>query len=94
LRIAVGLVAAALIAAALAQASTVFAPLALALFIIAIVRPLQHWLQVRMPKLLALAVTILLTVSVCIAFWLTRRLGVQQGAQVDRQRRGALPGAL
>jgi len=46
----------------------VFAPLALALFIIAIVWPLQHWLQLRMPKLLALAVTILLTVSVCIAF--------------------------
>jgi len=45
----------------------VFAPLALALFIIAIVWPLQHWLQLRMPKLLALAVTILLTVSVCIA---------------------------
>ena len=44
-----------------------FAPLALALFIIAIVWPLQHWLQLRMPKLLALAVTILLTVSVCIA---------------------------
>ena len=45
-----------------------FAPLALALFIIGIAWPLQHWLQVRMPKLLALAVTILLTVSVCIAF--------------------------
>jgi len=57
-----------LIAAALAQASTVFAPLALALFIIAIVWPLQQWLQVRMPKLLALGITILLTVSVCVAF--------------------------
>jgi predicted PurR-regulated permease PerM len=57
-----------LIAAALAQASTVFAPLALALFIIAIVWPLQHWLEMRMPKLLALGVTILLTVSVGLAF--------------------------
>jgi len=68
LRIAVGLVAAVLVAAALAQASTVFAPLALAVFIIAIVWPLQHWLQARMPKLLALGATILLTVSVCLAF--------------------------
>ena len=68
LRTAVGLVAAVLIAAALAQASSVFAPLALALFIMAIVWPLQHWLQVRIPKLLALGVTILLTVAVCVAF--------------------------
>jgi predicted PurR-regulated permease PerM len=68
LKIAVGLVAAVLIAAALAQASTVFAPLALALFIIAIVWPLQHWLEVRIPKLLALAVTVLVTVAVCLAF--------------------------
>ena len=68
LKIAIGLVAAVLVAAALAQASTVFAPLALALFIIAIVWPLQHWLQVRMPQLLALGIAILLTVSVCVAF--------------------------
>jgi predicted PurR-regulated permease PerM len=68
LNIATGLAAAVLVAAALAQANTVFAPLALALFIIAIVWPLQHWLQVRMPKLLALAVTILLTVSVFLTF--------------------------
>ena len=68
LKIAVGLVAAVLIAAALAQARTVFEPLALALFIIAIVWPLQHWLQLRMPKLLALGLTIIVTVSVCLAF--------------------------
>src|SRR5215475_4334009 len=68
LNTAVGLVAAVLIAAALAQASTVFAPLALALFVIAIVWPLQQWLQVRIPKLLALGATILLTVLVCVAF--------------------------
>ena len=35
-------------------------PLVLALFIIAIVWPLQHWLQRRIPPLLALAVTIML----------------------------------
>lgn len=60
--------AAVLVAAALAQASAVFAPLALALFIIALVWPLQHWLQVRLPTLLALGLTILLTVAVCLAF--------------------------
>ena len=68
LKTAVGLVAAVLIAAALAQARTVFEPLALALFIIAVVWPLQHWLQLRMPKLLALGVTMIVTVSVCLAF--------------------------
>ena len=68
LKIAVGLVAAVLIAFALAQASAVFEPLALALFIIAIVWPLQHWLQVRMPRLLALALTMLVTVAACLVF--------------------------
>jgi AI-2 transport protein TqsA len=68
LKTAVGLVAAVLVGAALAQARTVFEPLALALFIIAVVWPLQHWLQLRMPKLLALGVTIIVTVSVCLAF--------------------------
>jgi predicted PurR-regulated permease PerM len=68
LKIAAGLVAVVLMAAALALASSVFAPLALALFIIAIVWPLQHWLQLRIPQLLALAVTIVVTVSVCLAF--------------------------
>jgi predicted PurR-regulated permease PerM len=63
-----GLIAAVIFAAAAAQASTVFAPLALALFIIAIVWPLQHRLQSRMPKLIALAITIVVTVAVCLAF--------------------------
>jgi predicted PurR-regulated permease PerM len=38
------------------EAATVFAPLAIALFAIGIVWPLQHWLQARMPKLIALAI--------------------------------------
>ena len=63
-----GLVAAVIVAAAAAQASTVFAPLALALFIIAIVWPLQHRLQLWMPRLVALAITIVVTVAVCLAF--------------------------
>jgi len=68
LKIAVAIIAAVLLAAAAAQASIVFAPLALAIFIIAIVWPLQHWLQGRMPKLLALAITVVVTVAVCLTF--------------------------
>lgn len=64
----IGMVVAILVSAAAYQASSVFAPLVLALFIIAIVWPLQHWLQSRMPKLLALAVTIVVTVTICLAF--------------------------
>ena len=68
MKIIVGIIAAVLLAAAASQASTVFAPLALALFIIAIVWPLQHQLQSRMPKLLALSITMVVTVAVCLAF--------------------------
>jgi len=50
------------------QAASVFAPLVLALFIIAVVWPLQQWLQPRMPKLIALAITVIITVVVCLAF--------------------------
>ena len=53
----VGIIAAIMICVAASQASDVFAPLALALFIIALVWPLQAWLQARMPPLLALAIT-------------------------------------
>src|ERR1700743_2038500 len=68
---AVGIIAVILLAAAAGQASTVFGPLALGLFIIAIVWPLQNRLQAKMPKLLALAVTIVVTIVVCFAFgWL------------------------
>jgi AI-2 transport protein TqsA len=68
LKITIGIIAAVLLAAAAQQASTVFAPLALALFIIAIVWPLQHRLQSRIPKLFALAITMIVTVAVCLAF--------------------------
>ena len=44
-----GIIATVLVAAALAQASRVFAPLAAALFIIAIVWPIQKQLQSWMP---------------------------------------------
>jgi len=49
-------------------ASSVFAPVAFALFIIALVWPLQSLLQAYVPKLLALAVVILVTVVVFVAF--------------------------
>jgi AI-2 transport protein TqsA len=68
LKIMIGIVAAVLVAAAVQQASTVFAPLALALFVIAIVWPLQHRLQSRMPQLPALAITMVVTLAVCLAF--------------------------
>jgi len=68
MKIAVWIIAVVLLAAAASQASAVFAPLALALFIIAIVWPLQSRLQAKIPKLLALAITIVVTIVVCLAF--------------------------
>src|SRR5260370_3788903 len=64
----VGLTAAVVVSAAAYQASAVFAPLTLALFIIAIVWPLQSWLTGRMPALIALAITMTVTVAACLAF--------------------------
>jgi len=52
------------VVAAITYARSVFAPLALALFIIAIVWPMQAWLQARIPKLLALAITLLVTLAI------------------------------
>ena len=59
---------------------TVFAPVACALFIIAIVWPLQSRLQVYLPKLLALAIVILVTAAACVVFaslvtWAFGRVG-------------------
>jgi AI-2 transport protein TqsA len=53
-----------LVLAAAYFASTIVAPITFALFIIAIVWPLQSALQARMPKLLALTLTILATLAV------------------------------
>jgi AI-2 transport protein TqsA len=76
----IGIIAVVLVAGAVAAASTVFAPLALALFIIALVWPIQLRLQKRMRKLLALAITLLITLAVGLAFaslaaWGFGRLG-------------------
>lgn len=57
-----------MVVAAITYASAVFAPLALALFIIALLFPMQSWLQARMPKLLGLAITLLVTLAVGVAF--------------------------
>ena len=64
----VGIIAAVVVSFAAYQASEVFAPLALALFIIAIVWPLHSWLEARLPALLALAITMTVTIAVCLAF--------------------------
>jgi AI-2 transport protein TqsA len=81
LNVSAGIIAAVVICFAAFQASQVFAPLALALFIIALVWPLQSWLQARLPALLALAITMTVTVAVCVAFaslavWGFGRVGV------------------
>jgi AI-2 transport protein TqsA len=57
---------------ALSVASAVFAPAACALFVMALVWPLQARLQAVMPKLAALAVTVVVLVAVFIVFgWVT-----------------------
>jgi AI-2 transport protein TqsA len=67
-RAAAPLIAVIAIFAAVYFASSVFAPLAFALFIIAIVWPLQSRLQSHLPKLFALAIVILVTVVAFVAF--------------------------
>jgi AI-2 transport protein TqsA len=97
MKISLGIIAAVLFAAASAQASRVFAPLALAIFIIAIVWPLQNRLQARMPKLVALAITIVVTIMVCLAFGSMAVWGfgrVSRSLIADAPRYQALYGAL
>ncbi len=64
----VGIGTAILVVAALGIAAPIFAPLTFALFIIAIVWPLQARLQARLPKLVALAISMLATIVVIGAF--------------------------
>jgi AI-2 transport protein TqsA len=80
LRAMVGIGTAILVVAALGIAQPVFAPLTFALFIIAIVWPLYAQLQARLPKLLALAISIFATIVVIAAFawvitWAFSRVG-------------------
>ena len=64
IRTLLGLCTAVLIFAALHSARSILAPVVCSLFIIAIVWPLQSRLQARVPKLLALAITVLATLVV------------------------------
>jgi AI-2 transport protein TqsA len=68
LRVMLGICTAILLAAALNLASSVFAPLAFAIFILAVVWPLQEALDRRMPTGLALFVTLLVTIFVLLGF--------------------------
>jgi AI-2 transport protein TqsA len=68
LRVSAGLCAAFIVATALYFASTIFAPLVFALLIIAMLWPIQKRLQARLPKLVALAVTMLATIVILAAF--------------------------
>jgi AI-2 transport protein TqsA len=75
-----GICAAVLIFAALYLARAILAPVAFALFVIAIAWPLQRYLQARIPKLLALVVTVLavlvvLTLFVSLIVWGFGRIG-------------------
>lgn len=63
-----GVIATVAVFAALSAASSVFAPVVCALFIIAVTWPLQAWLQARIPQLLALAVVVSVVVIVFLVF--------------------------
>ena len=74
------LIAIILVVAALSVASSVFAPVAFALFIIALVWPLQRALQGFLPRMLALAISIVVMVLAFFAFgslivWAFGRVG-------------------
>jgi predicted PurR-regulated permease PerM len=84
-----GVLAAIAVFAALYLATSVFAPVACALFIIAMVWPLQTWLQARMPQLIALAIVMGATVIVFLAFasvvaWGFGRIGRSMIAEAPR----------
>jgi len=92
-----GLCGAILSCAALYVAETIFAPLAFAIFIIAIAWPLQRMLQARMAKLVAVAVTTATIMIVIVAFtmllaWAAGRVG--QFIVNDAARLQALYGSL
>src|SRR5580765_7079887 len=85
----VGLIATIAVFSALCFARSVFAPAAGALFIIAIVWPIQSRLQTHIPKLLALAIVVLAIVIVFTAFstlvaWSFGRVGRWLAADAER----------
>ena len=85
-----------LVLAASSIAQAVFEPVIFAIFIIALIWPLQKSLQSRMPKILALPITILVTLGVVIALtsmvvwggsevadWISRNLSAIQDTFVN-----------
>ena len=62
-----------LVAAALYFARSIFAPLAFALFMVAIVWPLQSTLQRKLPQFVALFITLFVTAVVLTVFAAVRR---------------------
>ncbi len=64
----IGLIGLTVVLGAMSVASAVFAPVAFALFLIALLWPLQKRLQAAMPRLLALAASTLVLVAVFVAF--------------------------
>jgi predicted PurR-regulated permease PerM len=81
LRVAAAICAAILVVVALFAARAVFAPLAFAGLVIAIVWPMQRRLQAALPMLVALAVSMLVTIAVLLLFgslatWSFSRIGL------------------
>ncbi|EKS27822.1 AI-2E family transporter [Afipia felis] len=79
-QVAIVLIAVVVVIAALSTASSVFTPVAFALLIIALIWPLQLLLQSVMPRLVALAISVLAMVFVFLAFgsligWAFTRVG-------------------
>ncbi len=68
MRVSAGLFAAVAVVTALYFSGTVFGPLAFALLIIAMVWPIQKRLQARLPKLVALALSMAATIVILAAF--------------------------
>jgi AI-2 transport protein TqsA len=68
LRASIGVCTAVIVVTALYFAGTVFAPLAFALLIISMIWPVQKRLRARLPKLVALAVSMLMTVVILMSF--------------------------
>ncbi|SFU22706.1 AI-2E family transporter [Mesorhizobium sp. YR577] len=88
-----GIICAILVLAVLYFADAVVAPVAAALFIIAIVWPLQKRLQTRLPQLLALAIVVMVVLLVFIVFasvvaWGFGRIGRSLIAETPRLQPG------
>ncbi|MFT0860833.1 AI-2E family transporter [Ancylobacter sp. G4_0304] len=77
----IGISTAILVAAALYLARSIFAPVAFAFFIIALVWPLQSALQRPLPKLLALFITLIVTIVVLLVLVSMTAWGFGRAAQ-------------